>query len=304
MDNKNLENLLDEMKESNQHDNREEFLAAIQTTMLLVPAVMPDDTPQEVLEEMMANPGKNKQLPEGANPQPCVFENGEGERFLPVFTSDEHMRAGENSPAFPLTLNIPFDACIGLVQENQRVDGLVINPYTHNIVFQLNEEQEADEEEYVQQEVTIEQFHMLMRQKFEAFLFPKTLFEQKGEFAKKVSMEKGAAVKELYYDVYDTEIACPYTEDEFDFMSLNITEDLLLVQVTMPAQNNYPGTCTSVIYAWDSKEDKVWYFGFVRGNQGAPNEMIQIQSDGTPVHHGEAPSEGSELQSVLDIIQA
>lgn len=45
-------------------------------------------------------------------------------------------------------------------------------------------------------------------------------------------MRQGECMKELYNAVYDTEVACPYTEDDFEFMSLQISDELQIMQIT------------------------------------------------------------------------
>lgn len=296
MDNKKLEQMLDEMK-AKQENPSPEFMELLKASHVLVPALMPKDTSPEIMRQMMQNPGQPQKIPAGANPQPCVLEHANGKRYLAIFTSEKQKNENEKAPKFPITLNLPFENCVGLIRSNSKIDGAVINPFTHNVIFHVQEN--APQNQPVQ--VTVEQFHHLSRQKMEAFYLPKSLFEKKAELFDKLRDEQGVCLKELYEDVYDTEIACPYVAEDFEFMCLNISEELSILRITMPEKYTAIGTCPCVIVGFNSKEDKIWYYGIVIAKGKA--QLHQRLADGTDVNLGDAPAEGSELSTVLDLIQ-
>lgn len=296
MENKKLEQMLDEMKEKKEKPSQE-FMELLQTSHVIVPAFMPKDTNPEIMRQMAQNPGQPQKIPVGANPQPLILENANGKRYLALFSSEAEIHKGQDTPKFPLTLNMPFENCIGLIRKNPNIDGAVINPFTHNVIFHV--EENTAQGKSVQ--VTIEQFHHLSRQKMEAFYLPKKLFEQKAELFHKLRDEQGICMKELYEEVYDTEVACPYVSEDFEFMCLNISEELSILRITMPEKHTAVGTCPCIIIGWNEKEEKIWYYAIVTA-QGKP-QLHQRLEDGTDVNLGEAPSEGSELTTVIDLIQ-
>lgn len=295
MNNKKLEQMLDEMK-AKQEKPSQEFIALLKESHVVVPALMPKNTSPEIMRQMVQNPGQPQKIPAGANPQPLVLENANGKKYLAIFTSEDEMKKGKNAPNFPLTLNLPFENCIGLIRSNPKVDGAVINPFTHNVIFHV--EENAPQQKSVQ--VTVEQFHHLSRQKLEAFYLPKNLFEKKAEVFEKLRDEQGAYLKELYEEVYDTEIACPYVPEDFEFMCLNISDELSLLRITMPEKYTAIGTCPCVIVGWNEKEQKIWYYAIVIAQGKA--QLHQRMEDGKDVNLGDAPAEGSELTTVIDLI--
>lgn len=299
MNHKELEAALDKFKQNQENIEPDEVFGLLHGHIMAVPAVMPKNTSPEIMKKMLQNPGKSHVIPEGANPQPCILESTNGEKFLPVFTSEEEMRKGKNAPNFPLTLNLPFESCIELFQQLDGLSGVAINAYTHNFVFHGNKETLKEKKT----EVTIEEYHYILRQRLESFLLPKQLFEKKEEFVTKLCNEKGECIRELYDQLYDGEIACPYTADDFEFMILNISEDLLLGQISMPKKNRTNLSCSSVIYAWDKKQKKIWYYAIVLGVQNESAHLFEVHEDGKNTDLGEAPAEGSELSKVMELIQ-
>ena len=152
-------------------------------------------------------------------------------------------------------------------------------------------------------QVSLEEFHHLTRNKMESFYLPKKLFTEKEEMVSRLCKEQGDYMKELYDELYTTEVACPYTAENFEFMPLNISEDLLLVQIIMPREFLMLNTCSSVFVAWDQKEQKVWYYAIVLEGPEKGIHLHQLLEDGKDVDLGQAPSEGSELSTILDLIQ-
>lgn len=300
MENKKLEKLMNDMKAKGDGTLSEEFLEMLKNAVVCVPAVMPRDTKPEVMKKLLQNPGQMQAIPEGAHPQPCILENEKHEKFLAVFTSETELNKGKKAPKFPLYLNMEFSSCIDFLKQRPDITGAVINAYTHNVIFQLNEQKKPQTKTI---QVSLEEFHHLTRNKMESFYLPKKLFEGKGEVISRLCKEQGEYMKELYEELYTTEVACPYTAEDFEFMPLNINEDLLFVQITMPGKYLMLNTCPSVFAAWDQKEQKIWYYAIVMGGPEKGLRLHQLLEDGKDSDLGEAPSEGSELSTILDLIQ-
>ena len=298
--NEKLEAMLTKMKENgnSQKEHSDEFVQLLKASTVIVPAIMPKDTDPAIMRQMMQNPGKELAVPAGAHPQPCILENDKKKRFLAVFTSEEELRKNQKAPRFPLTLNMEFQACEKLLKEHADLEGIVINAFTQNVIYQVNQKP-TDKKEI---KVTIEQFHILTRNKMESFYLPKHLFDQKEEFITKLCDKQGAYMKELYDELYTTEVANPYTEDDFEFISLNISEALLLVQITMPQEHHAASTCSTVYFAWNRETNQIWYYAIVnKGEEGY--HLHQLKEDGSAADLGEAPAEGNELNTILEMIQ-
>ncbi len=297
MNHKEIEAALDKIKKKMNQQVSQEIMDAIQHSTVIVPAVMPKDTDPGILRQML----KNQALPKGANPQPCFLENKEGESVLPIFTSEEEMRRSKNAPAFPLLLHMDFSECMKLVLKHKKLSGIVINPFTHNIILRPNKNNRTVGQE--QKTASPQQYHFMKRQQLEAFLLPKQLFEKKEAFMKEMIEKKGDYIKELYDTLYDAELACPYTADDFDCMFLNIREDLMVGQITMPQKYLMEKTCPIVFLAWDTTQEQFWYYAVVLVGAKAEPHLFEVHEDGKNTDLGKAPAEGSELSTVINLIQ-
>ena len=297
MNNKKLEQILEELKAKREAPSTE-VLDMIKNANVISPALLPKDTPPEIMRRMLQNPGKPQTIPGGIIPQPCILENGNGEKFLAVFTSEQEMKKNKNAPAFPLLMNVSFQNCIDLIRKNPEISGAAINPYTQNIILHIAENK--PQPKTIQ--VTMEQFHILSRQKFEALYFPKNLFEKKAEYIERLQKEEGEFLRELYEEVYDTEIACPYAPEDFECMSLNISDEFSLTRINMPSKNLVSGTCSCVLVGWNKELEQVWYYAILTASDGKAH-LHERKEDGSDVDLGFAPSEGSEMTTVIDLIQ-
>lgn len=320
MKNKELENLLEKMQQEGTQKYMQEFFGILSKSTVVVPAVLPKNTSPEAMKRILSANGKNQPLPEGVNPQPCLLSSPDGKQFMPLFTSEEEMHKGAQVQNAPLSLNVPFEICTRMVSSMEGLEGIVVNPFSHNIIFRaeiklppdipegmaqgnvvpgqvLNQEGEPEEIE-----LTPEQYHFVSRQRMESTYFPMQLFEKKGELVKRISAEQGECLKELYQEIYDGELACPYFAEEFDVMALNIRENLTIVQVAMPEKNLRPKTCSSVMIGWNPQTDKIWYYAVLRGNSKQNSRLMRVMEDNSKVDMGDAPAEGNEISGVLELI--
>lgn len=79
-------------------------------------------------------------------PTPCFLKSGAGEQYFVVYTSKEQMA---NAPKSQALLSMPFPACNSVaVKPELNLSGMVINPFTDNLVLKIELIQklhEADE---------------------------------------------------------------------------------------------------------------------------------------------------------------
>lgn len=305
--NNELLEALDAMKKERNIENAQRLTKLLENTNVFVPAVMPKDTDPELLKRMSANPGKPMPMPEGAHPVPCILNNNEGAKFLPMFTSDEEIEKGEGMPKYPITLNMPFKSCMDLAVKIADIAGAVINPYSHNIVISVNRNagsaqgQEAEKPEVTK--LTEQQFHALVRQQMEARLLPEKIFKEGEEFIKDLTERKGECLVEFFEEPY-AQTECPYSADDYEFMTLFISDTLQLTRISMPYENLSPGIAQTIFVTWNPEKKEAGYYSILIGKRGEFNRLIEITSEGKAIDHGEAPNEGSELQGIIDIANA
>lgn len=302
MANKKLEHMMDEMKRLKKTTISDELMAELRSASLVMPAVLPGNTSPEAMRQFIENQGKNKPLPRGVNPAPCIIQNGQREDYLPLFTSMEELKRGNKG--FPLSLNVKFDTAAEIVQKNENILGIVVNPFSHNLVMQLNRDKlQRNMEPEESEEITVEQYHALARRQMEAAYLPSQFFEKKGEMVERLCQGKGALLREMYEELYQEEVACPYTEEDFELLTLNISDSLQVTQIAMPEKNRYPHLCQSVIVGFDGEKNKIWYFAIVYEGKGKPSSLVQVIETGEPKNLGEAPAEGSEITRVMELMQ-
>lgn len=292
-----LERLLDRLKADGSEENRQALFQCIQDKNLYLPAVLPADTDPALMRQLAQNGGREQVIPAGVSPRPAVLEDNTGKKYLPVFTQQSQIEKGKDKINYPLILGMPFEACMNLLQKENNLEGLVINPFSQNIIVKPDQQKEK---KTVQ--LTEAQLHVVLRQQVEASLLPAALFREKEEGIRKLKEQGGAYLMEFYRPLYQQTGNCPYEEEDFEVMALNIREDLTVLRVGMPADKLAAGTCPVVIVAWNPKKKKVGYFGIVAGNKKDGARLMQALEDGSKKDLGEAPGEGSELNHILSLI--
>lgn len=134
-------------------------------------------------------------------PTPCFLKSGAGEQYFVVYTSKEQMA---NAPKSQALLSMPFPACNSVaVKPELNLSGMVINPFTDNLVLKIELIQklhEADEKmakQPKQIKMTPQQFQAFVKNQTEFSVIPKRLYTEKAEFVQKLCDEKEAFVNEL-----------------------------------------------------------------------------------------------------------
>lgn len=306
MNSQELEEILDQLTETKNPDVAHRLMKELQNSIVILPAVMPEDSDPELLGRMveMAKSGEEQPLPEDADPKPCILEDKNGNKLLPVFTSESHLRQNEIMEHFPVRLNIPYGRCVQFLGQTEDVRSIVVNPFTHNFQadFKIeNTGNDADKGTLLNgQKITEPQFHALVRQHVEAELMPKRLFEEQDAFLQEISEGGGRYILELFQPPYSRNVPCPYTEEDFDVLSLMIRDDLKIVQITLPQKHFYVGTCAKVYLVWNPIRREAAYYAIVLCKDKR-RILHQAFADGTKQEISEAPEEGSELQKIIDL---
>lgn len=293
-----LERAADELKKEYSQEKLSRLLEEMEKSQLCLPATLPPDTDPAVIKKMAETSGVQSELPEGVSPRPGILQNGEGNRFLSVFTSEEEAMKGKSQP--PLLLTVPFQACMELLKNEENLSGIVLNAFSHNIILNANiEDRKPEEQEQI--ELTEPQLHAVLRQQVEAVILPQAFYNQGEELIEGFQKNGAKLILDIYQQIYPEEIVCPYTEGDFDIMSLNISERLLIMQISMPADRLVSGTCPMVFVCHNPLDGQLRYFGIVLGEQGQKPHILEAKEDGSKEDLGDAPAEGSELQYLIEL---
>lgn len=305
MNSQELEKILDRLTETKDAELAHQFMKEVQNSIVILPAIMPPDSDPALLKQMqeMAKDGTERPLPEDANPKPCVLEDKKGNKLFPVFTSMEHLDKDQTMEQFPVRLNIPFGQCVRLLGQTQDVRSIVVNPFTHSfqVDFKIEEKDPVEDGQLKNGEkITEAQFHALVRQHVEANLLPKRLFTEQDSLMKEIKEDGKSYILELFKPPYNQKGSCPYTEEDFDVLSLMIRDDLQIIQISLPSKHLYVGTCSKVFLVWNPEKQEAAYYAIVLSKE---KRLILHQAfeDGTNKELSEAPAEGSELQAIIDL---
>lgn len=294
-ENRKIEKILDEMKEKQSNELATQLTEALSEAHVYVPATMPKDTDPEILKKMMENPGVESPIPEGAQPQPCILQNDNGMRFFPVFTSEEEMQKGAGVPRFPITLNLPFKTCLDIMSSISGITAAVLNPFNQNIVMNVSKNAAK------QTQLTEAQFHAVIRQQMESRVFPNKVHTGGEEYINDLCERQGECIMELFEEPYAKTDNCPYSAEDYEFMTLNISDTLRLIRITMPTDKQYPEMAISVFIAWNPVEKKSRYFAIIKGREGEENKLYEVTAEQKVEALGVAPDDGMELQSIIDL---
>ncbi len=308
-DNKQLDELLGNFAKDQTDENLKKILAVLGNTAVLVPAVFPDGTDPEILEQIKK--GTLKQLPPEVKPLPTFLKTPDELKYFGVYT-DNGKLPKEN--VFPVIMNMHFlEAC--RMADNLKMDGIVINPYDQNVTFkkkaldafaaQAKQARAAAEAKKnggaVKLDMTPDQFHDVTRKNIELRLFPQFIFERGIEYIDDICEGGEDLLVEVYATPYqNASVACPYMSDDFSIMDLNISDDLRLVRIDLPAKNLLPGSCKRIYILTDPEGENIRYFTSIK-DQGRPDFIGRVKTPGELIKIEEYESESGEMERVIEL---
>jgi len=277
------------------------IMKALSGALIVQPAIFPVGTDPAELKKVADGGMSDSDL----RPQPVVLKNKEGENFFPIFTSQAQIPAEQNYPAM---LFLPFMECVKLASRLElNLTGIVVNPFSNNmIIHQAALDMLKSTVNSQQITLTGEQMHVFLRNQIEMMELPKKFFQDQAAFLDQLQNEKGSFMENIYQDAYSKvkglENMNPYKADSFETISLNISDTERLTQITMPEQGRNAGQCMSVILVLNPERGDCIYYTIKQGNPEEANKLGFVAENGIYTELGEAPQEGSELYSILNIL--
>ena len=240
-------------------------------------------------------------------PKLCLIDSPSQGRFLPIYTSKEHV---PKEPASDGLVNMPYLMANRMAAaQGEELSGVIINPFSDNLIFKRELVQRIEEVEKVRQnapkgktvQMTPEQYLAFERKQFEFGFLPKQFFEQGKQMLEELCRQKEEYVDHFFEESYQQKRMYPYLPEDFSVMVMNISEELLVVRVDLPARDMGNPSCWRVYLSWNDVTGSGRYFTIER--IGDANELVEFAADGKHVDYGQAPVEGAELQRILDLIR-
>lgn len=307
-ENKKTEQLIQIYKEDTAQENLNALLHQMKKTVFFTPAILPD-TPEvrELKQSIKENPGEQIKMPKGIVPIPAILNNQKGEKFFPIYSGTEQI---PKEPKFDILMNIPFLSCCKFsLEKSFETQGIVLNPFTDNLSFKrgliekILSEEGAQKKKQKPVKVTPEQYQIMMRKKTEMHDFPFRVYKEGAEFIQTLSDEKEKMVDEIYRNAYQNQELYPYDTDSFSVMALNISRDLLLVQIDLPKAKKIEGLCHRIYITLNSVNNRIHYFTIEQGKKKKEKYLGGVDASGKHMEYGEAPVESAEIQRILDMVR-
>lgn len=245
--------------------------------------------------------------PNVKKPMPCMLRAGENDMFLPVYTSLKHVPKEPKSAAI---LNMPYLSANGLVlSAKENIKGIVINPFTENIILKpellrkIAEVEELKRKGAQPVKMSGDQYMVFERVNFEKQFLPKRLFEEGQALFDRLQERKEAVIDELFEESYQQKRMYPYLEEDFSVMLLAISQELTVARIEFPTKDVAAGVAYRGFLCWNKKEEAGRYFLIERGKEPKSRILAEITKELKIVSYGEAPVDGMELQRVLDLVK-
>lgn len=267
-------------------DNLNKLLNHLTTRRILVPAMQG------------ADPTK---------PMPCLLKNANGETMLPIFTS---LKQTAKAPKSQGIINMPFVAANDIVVKAEgKITGLVINPFTENLIFKpelvqkIAEVEEMKKKGVKQVQMTGAQYAIFERVQYEKVFLPRKFFAEEKLFLTHLSERKEAYLDVLFEESYQQKRMYPYLEEDFSVMVLNVSEDITIIRVEFPNKDIGPGVSLRAFLTWNEATKEARYFTIDAGKEPGTRTFGEVTKDMKLVNYGAAPVDGAELQRVVDLLQ-
>lgn len=242
-------------------------------------------------------------------PVPCFIRNKEGKLFLPIYTSKTQIPKEPKSPA---VLNMPYLAVNQMaVRPELKCDGIVINPFSNNLIFKAELLHKIDEVEKNRKnaqntgtktvKMSQREYAVFERKQFEFRFLPKKFFEEGSRFIDTLCEKKEEYIDNLFEESYQQKRLYPYLPEEFSVMAMGISEELLVIRIDMPNRDMDRTSCHRIYLTWSSGEKKGRFFTIEKAEQG--NILGEVTSDWKHVNYGVAPVEGAEISRLLELLE-
>ncbi len=303
IDNKLLETAAGEFVKDRDKDSFVKVMELLEKAVVYLPALMPENLDEETKKNITEGKSAAK-LPKDAKITPCLLRKENGEQALPVFSSRQHIPEERRSPAL---LAMPFATCVAMAIANkEKVQAVVLNPFTQNITVPQQILEVALKRSQMGKTKTVKltekQFHQLANRRVTFELLPVFLYEKQKEGLEKMQQEEGRFMHSLYTSIYPKEIKVPYNEDDFSFMTLNITEDLQITRIDMPDKNLAKGLCSRIYVVWKMDSGSMEYYTIEIAEEG--NVIGRVYADRKHEVIENAPDNGAEIETIMNLARA
>ena len=300
IDNTQLEKLTAEFVKNRTNENFIKVMEQLEKSTIFIPTLTPENISNEEIEQVKQ--GKQVKLNKEARFTPCLLKKETGEQALPIFSSKSQIPRDKTSPA---VLAMPFFSCVSMAMANaEKIEAVVLNPFTQSIVITKQILEVALKRSSMtgtrQVKLTEKQFHQLAHRRVSYELIPVFLYEKGYEGLEQMQKEEGKFFQSLFASVYPKEIKVPYSEEDFSFMTLNVTDDMQITRIDVPDKNMIQGMCSRIYIVWKRDSEKIYYYTIEKGENG--NCIARVYEDRKHEIVEPAPDNGAEIEAVMNLV--
>lgn len=298
-DNNNLETLIEDFMKSRTNENFVKLMEQLEKSVVYLPTMMPENLDEETTAALKE--GKAAKLPKDTKILPCLLKKESGEQALPIFSAPKHISKEHKSPGL---LAMPFFNCVSMALANaERVQVVVLNPFTNNIILPKQILEVAQKRSQALQTKTVKltepQFHKFAHKRLCFELLPVFLYDKKKEGLEELQKEEGKFLLSLCASIYPKEIRPPYREDDFSLMTLNVTENMQITRIDLPEKNMEQGSCYRIYAVWKHDKEALYYYTIEKAEKG--NVIGMVYADRKHGLVGEAPDNGAEIETIMNL---
>lgn len=301
IDNSGLEDAIQAFMQDKTNENFVKIMEQLEKAFVYLPIMMPDNLDKETMEALKT--GSGAKVPKDTKIVPCLLKKESGEQALPIFSSQLQIPEKQKSPA---VVALPFFTCVSMAMANtEKVQAVVLNPFTQNIILPKQILEVADKRSKMMQTKTVKltqpQFHQFAHRRLAYELLPVFLYEKQKEGLEKLQKEGAALLISLLSSIYPKEIKVPDTGDDFSLMTLNVTENLQITRIDMPEKNVETGSCLRIYAVWIQDTESVDYYTIEKEEQG--NAIGRVYADRKHELLKEAPDNGAEIETIMNLAE-
>ncbi len=247
---------------------------------------------------------------EEKKPRPCLIDSPSKGKFLPIYTSREQV---PKEPGSDGLVNMPYLMANRMAAaQGEKLNGIILNPFSDNLIFKRELVERIEEVEKARRtalqgktvQMTPEQYLLFERKQFEFGFLPKRFFQQGKQMLEELCAQKEEYIDHFFEESYQQKRMYPYLSEDFSVMVMNISEELLMVRVDLPARDMGCPSCWRVYFSWNDVTGEGRYFTIEKTQEADVNLLGEIGRDWKHIDHGQAPVEGAELQRIIDMVLA
>ncbi len=299
--NEPLEAAIKNFKTDQSNENMVKILSSLAQATVMQPVFLPADADKAALRKLIEKSQSEKtpvQPGAGTRPLPVVLKNEKGEQFFAIFTGKSQIPEKQKYPGI---MYIPFRECARLaVKENLQLAGVVLNPFTDNLVLH-KAALDMINQNVAKQTANVE---LSLGDAIAQMELPRNFHQDRRKFMEEIAGKKEEFVAECYRagcrKFKGENAACPYQKTDFDVMILNVSDTLHMARIGFTEGGAVKGLCISALCFHNPQTDEGIYYFLKKGGKGSPNLLFSVDEKNVCTGLGEAPPEGRELYELIN----